>query len=224
MNNALLHTLTLRVKRFGLFLFFAAVLAVSVPAQTQVTTGTIQGTVGDESGSAISSADSTEKPPEAQPPQNNNQFKRFAFSIHAGVSIPHGNLGNVYNPGPNLAFDIEYRFNNTFSLEGIYGYHRFRGEQFGPFHLADLNLHQFSVNGKVYGGSSPTRPFFNFGGGAYVFYPGASVHGGLNVGVGVQHDISPGFAVEGVYNFHNVFTSGSNTHFSTLQGGVRFRF
>jgi opacity protein-like surface antigen len=57
-----------------------------------------------------------------------------------------------------------------------------------------------------------------------VFSPGATGHGGLNVGAGVQHDISPSFAVEGVYNFHNIFTSGSSTQFSGVQGGVRFRF
>jgi hypothetical protein len=151
-------------------------------------------------------------------------FKHWGLSLHAGVSVPHGNLNNVFNPGPNFAIDLEYRFNPTFSLEGIYGYHRFRGETFGPFTLSDLNVHQFSVNGKVYGSSSPVRPFFNFGGGAYVFTPGGSTHGGVNIGGGVQFDVTPNFAVEGVYNFHNVFTSGSNTTFSGVQGGVRFRF
>jgi opacity protein-like surface antigen len=98
------------------------------------------------------------------------------------------------------------------------------GDTIGPVRISDLNVHQISFNGKVYGNSSPVRPFFNFGGGAYNFGSGAATHGGLNAGGGVQYDVTPTFAVEGAYNFHNVFTSGSSTRFSTLQGGVRFRF
>jgi hypothetical protein len=162
-------------------------------------------------------------------PPNPPGFKRWGVSLHAGLSIPHGNFDTVFNPGPNFGVDLEYRVTPTFSLEGIYGFHRFNGATFnggtfGPFTLGSVNVHQFSFNGKVYGSSSPVRPFFNFGGGAYVFTPGASTHGGLNVGGGVQFDVTPNFAVDTMYNFHNVFTSGSSTQFSTLQGGVRFRF
>jgi Outer membrane protein beta-barrel domain/von Willebrand factor type A domain len=151
-------------------------------------------------------------------------FKRWGLSLHAGVSIPHGDLNTIFNPGPNAGVDLEYRFNQMFSAEAIYTYHRFNGENFGFGTIPDLNVHQLSLNGKVYGSTSPVRPFFNFGGGAYVFTPGASTHGGLNVGGGVQFDVTPNFAIDGMYNFHNVFTSGSNTKFSAVQGGVRFRF
>ena len=151
-------------------------------------------------------------------------FKRFGLSLHAGLSIPHGDFNTFFNPGPNFGFDLEYRITPTFSLEGIYGFHHFNGDTFGPFTLSDVNVHQFSANGKVYGGTGPVRPFFNFGGGAYVFTPGANTHGGLNVGGGAEFEVNPNFAVDVMYNFHNVFTSGSSTQFSTAQGGVRFRF
>jgi opacity protein-like surface antigen len=163
---------------------------------------------------------------EAVEPQGSSggSFRRWGLSLHAGASIPHGNFDNVFNPGPNFGVDLEYRVTRSFSLEGIYGFHRFNGETFGTFSVGDLNVHQFSFNGKVYGSSAPVRPFVNFGGGAYVFTPGVSTHGGLNVGGGVQFDVTPTFAVDAMYNFHNVFTSGSNTRFSAVQGGVRFRF
>jgi opacity protein-like surface antigen len=222
MHISLLRSLTLKVKGLSICLLVSLAFTASALAQTQLPTDTVPGTIVAESESAVPAGHAAEKQPVAQQP--NKDLKHWGLSVHAGVSIPHGDFSNVFNPGPNVAFDLEYRINHTFSVEGIYGFHRFRGEQFGAFRLADLNLHQFSVNGKVYGSSSPTRPFFNFGGGAYVFTPGASTHGGLNVGVGVQHDINPSIAVEGVYNFHNVFTSGSSTQFSTVQGGVRFRF
>lgn len=155
---------------------------------------------------------------------NGGGFKRWGLSLHGGLSIPHGALNNSFKTGPNLGGDLEFRFNPTFSLEGIYTWHHFPGRTFGPFTLFDLDLHQISLNGKVYAPSTPIRPFFNFGGGAYVFQQGASVKGGINVGGGVQFDVAPNWAVDVMYNFHNVFTSGSNTKFSSVQGGVRFRF
>ena len=151
-------------------------------------------------------------------------FRRWGVSLHAGVSIPHGDLNTFVNPGPNFGVDLEYRFNQMFSAEAIYTYHRFNGDNFGFGSFFDLNVHQLSINGKVYGSSSPIRPFFNFGGGAYVITPGVSTHGGLNVGGGVQFDVTPNIAIDAMYNFHNVFTSGSDTRFSAVQGGVRFRF
>ena len=150
-------------------------------------------------------------------------FKRWGLSLHAGMSVPHGDFNTIYNPGPNGGVDLEYRVTRTFSVEGIYTFHRFGGEDFGLFHVDSLNLHQLSANGKVYGTSAPVRPFFNFGGGVYHFDP-SSTHGGLNVGGGLQFDLTSTVAVDAMYNFHNVFTSGSNTSFSTVQGGVRFRF
>ncbi|HEX8723124.1 MAG TPA: porin family protein [Pyrinomonadaceae bacterium] len=163
--------------------------------------------------------------------QPDDGFKRWGLSLHAGASFPHDNLGNAFNPGPNAGVDLEYRFDRRFSLEALYTFNRFRGESFntsfGPFHIPDLNLHVFSLNGKVYGGTSPVRPFFNFGGGAYVFHPsggGSNTRGGLNVGGGLQFDVSPNVALDAMYNFHNVFNPSSDTKYSTAQAGVRFRF
>ncbi|MCA1614982.1 MAG: outer membrane beta-barrel protein [Acidobacteria bacterium] len=154
-------------------------------------------------------------------------FRRWGLSLHAGVSIPHGNFGNVYNPGPNVGFDLEYRLNRRFSLEAVYTYNRFRGETFTflgePFTLDGTSIHNLSLNGKVYGSTSPVRPFFNFGGGVYVF-DSATARGGLNAGGGLQFDLTPTVALDSMYNFHNVFTSGPHVRYSTVQGGVRFRF
>lgn len=155
-------------------------------------------------------------------------FRRWGLSLHAGATVPHGIFNNVYNPGPNAGVDLEYRLNRRFSLEAVYTFNRFRGETFDfpgqPFDIPDANLHVLSLNGKVYGGSSPARPFFNFGGGVYVFGSGASTRGGVNVGGGLQFDLTPTVALDSMYNFHNVFSSGSDLRYSTVQGGVRFRF
>jgi opacity protein-like surface antigen len=153
--------------------------------------------------------------------------KRWGLSLHAGASIPHADFGDIFSAGPNFGVDLEYRLSNQLSLEALYTFHRFRGKDFGVFSVPDTNLHQFSGNVKAYGGSGSVRPFINGGGGVYHFdfgSGGGDTRGGVNLGGGLQFNITPTFAVEGSYNFHNVFTSGPNVRFSTLQGGVRFRF
>jgi opacity protein-like surface antigen len=155
--------------------------------------------------------------------------KRWGLSLHAGASVPHSDFGDVFDPGPNFGVDLEYRLSNQFSLEALYTFHRFRGKDFGIVSVDDINLHQLSGNVKAFGGSGSVRPFLNGGGGLYHFDfggggGGGDTRGGVNVGGGLQFNITPTFAVEGSYNFHNVFTPGSDVKFSTLQGGVRFRF
>jgi opacity protein-like surface antigen len=139
--------------------------------------------------------------------------KRWGLSLHAGANFPHGSF-NTFSSGFSFTADLEYRINQNFSLEGLYGFNRFK---------PGLNLHNLSANGKFYFGSASTRPFFNAGVGAYVFGSG-TVHAGANLGAGLQFNVNPKFAVEAAYNFHEVFTSGSHPRFSTLQGGIRFRF
>lgn len=150
---------------------------------------------------------------------------KFAVFFHGGVNFPHGNFGNIFDPGFSFNGGLEYAATNYFSLEGIFGYHRFRGRTFGSVSVADLNVFQFSGNGKFYlvpPGS--VRPWVNFGIGAYKFESGPTRFGG-NVGAGLQFKLTPKFALEGAYNLHAVTSSfGSDAKFSTLQGGVRFWF
>jgi len=56
MRNVVLHSLALRFKGLGLFLFVSLALSAGVVAQTQSTTGTIQGNVLDSNGAAIPGA------------------------------------------------------------------------------------------------------------------------------------------------------------------------
>jgi len=209
--------------RLAVLLFLIVAVGASA-GQTPESTGfQTEPTKADRATKAPPQDTSEDPATEVPQPGPSSRFKRWGLSLHAGVSIPHGNFDTVFNPGPNVGVDLEYRVTPTFSLEGIYGFHRFNGETIGSVSIGDLNLHQLSFNGKVYGSSSPVRPFFNFGGGVYHFDP-SSTHGGLNVGGGLQFDVTPTVAVDAMYNFHNVFTSGSSTRFSTVQGGVRFRF
>lgn len=146
---------------------------------------------------------------------------RWGLSLHAGATIPHGDFNNIFDPGASLGVDLEYRVNNNFSVEAIFGYHRFSLESL--FSDDQASIYSLSANAKYYGGSGSVRPFVNGGAGVYVTDSG-NARPGLNLGAGLQFNVSPKVAVEGAYDFHNVFFSGDSLQFSTVRGGVRFRF
>jgi hypothetical protein len=141
---------------------------------------------------------------------------RFAAFFDAGAAVPHGNFSSAFNTGFSLNIGLEYIATNQFSVEGIFGYHRFPGVG-----SSDLSLYQFSVNGKSYFTSGTMRPFVNGGVGGYKFNPGPTRFGG-NVGAGLLYNVTSKVGLQGSYNFHMISTPGGATKFSTLQGGIRF--
>ena len=149
--------------------------------------------------------------------------KRFAFFGGLGINFPHGDFNTDFNSGVSTQLGFEYRFTNRVSAEGTFGYDRFQSV-FAPAHL---NLYRGSGNVKFY----PVIGTFQLGvfggGGVYHFTfggGGGETHGGVNIGAVAEYRINTSVSLESTYNFHNVFTSGSSTRFSTVQGGVRFRF
>jgi hypothetical protein len=148
-----------------------------------------------------------------------NISRRFAVFAALGTNFPQTGLSNSFDNGLSFNGGLEYIVSNYFSIEGSLGRHSLEGKLTG----GGLSVYQLSLNAKFYGGSGFVRPFFNFGAGFYHFNPG-STQGGVNTGTGLQFNLTPRFALEGVYNFHNVVNSGSNARFSTLQGSLRFRF
>jgi hypothetical protein len=151
-------------------------------------------------------------------PPPNGGAGRVAVFLDAGDNIPQGTFGSVFNEGFSVNGGLEYIATSHFSVEGIFGYHHF------PTKIgSDLNLYQFSVNGKTYLTTGALRPFVKGGIGAYKFSPGPAKFGG-NFGAGLLYNLTPRFGLEGAYNFHVVNTSGAATKFSTLQAGIRLVF
>jgi hypothetical protein len=151
-------------------------------------------------------------------PPPNGGAGRVAVFLDAGANIPQGTFGSVFNEGFSVNGGLEYIATSHFSVEGIFGYHHF------PAKIgSDLNLYQFSVNGKTYLTTGALRPFVKGGIGAYKFSPGPTKFGG-NFGAGLLYNLTPRFGLEGAYNFHVVNTSGAATKFSTLQAGIRLVF
>ena len=164
--------------------------------------------------SSLFKADESFSSPQADP-----DLSKFAIFFDAGAAFPHGDISFFLNAGFSLNAGLEYMITNQFSAEGTFGYHRF-----STFFGGDANVYQLSGNGKFYfvDDSTKLRPFVNGGVGLYVT-DSATTHFGGNIGAGVLYEVTPKFGIKGAYNF-NVFTAGSTTRFSTVQGGVRFRF
>lgn len=152
-------------------------------------------------------------------PQGTASLSRFAVYADFGASIPHGDFAAFFDPNISLNVGLEYIATSQFSIEGIFGYHRF-STIFG----GSTDLYQLSGNGKFYlvDESTSVRPFVNGGVGAYVSGSGTARFGG-NIGAGILFEVTPSFGLQGSYNFHAVNTGGG-LRFSTAQGGIRFRF
>lgn len=144
----------------------------------------------------------------------------FSLGLRGGVAIPHGVFNSFYNSSVAATVDLEYHATDQFSVAGLASYRRFSG-QFAA--VPDLNLYQFSFGPKAYLTSGQTRPFVNGGIGAFKFGSGSTKFG-AHAGGGLQFRVWPKVWLEGEYNYHTVFTPSMNFRFSSVQGGVRFRF
>ena len=147
---------------------------------------------------------------------------RFALFLDAGGNFPHGTFGQAFDHGFSLNAGLEYMLASHFSVEGIFGYHRFPGKI-----TPDLDIYQFSGNAKAYLTTGTFQPFANGGVGGYRLSIGSgssSTYFGGNVGVGVLWNLTFRFGLQGSYNFHVVNTPVEATKFSTAQGGIRFVF
>ncbi|HEY6216583.1 MAG TPA: outer membrane beta-barrel protein [Pyrinomonadaceae bacterium] len=153
-------------------------------------------------------------------PQRSSHSGKFAVFGDIGVAVPHGDFSAFTDPGLSVDAGLEYMITPQVSAEGFLGYHRFSN-----FFIGHTNLYQVSGNAKFYlvDESSRVRPFVNGGVGDYVTDSGTSHFGG-NLGGGVLFEVTPRFGVQGKYNFNIFRTGGGNLRFSTVQGGVRWRF
>jgi len=158
----------------------------------------------------------TTSSPASQPASSGSKFAVFG---DVGVNVPHGDLNFFFDPGISVNAGVEYMITSQFSAVGTLGYNGF-----SRFFGGHTSLYQVSGNGKFYlvDESSKVRPFVNGGVGAYVTDSGTVNFGG-NVGGGVLYEATPHFGIQGSYNLH-IVSSGSNVYYSTVQGGVRFRF
>ena len=142
--------------------------------------------------------------------------RRYRLFLDLGPNFPQGDFGDDNDGRLSINAGLEGFIASNTSLEGILGQHEFDGNA-----GSNPRIYQVSLNLKQYFGQGPLHYFVNGGVGSYHFSIGSTNHVGANVGLGVLYDLSSIWGLEGVYNFHAIDTSGSQTRFSTVQIGVR---
>ncbi|MFY9822691.1 MAG: choice-of-anchor X domain-containing protein [Thermoanaerobaculia bacterium] len=141
----------------------------------------------------------------------------FGLSLHAGVAQPSGSFGHSHDPGLSLVGDLEYRFGNAYVLELLAGYHEFAG-----VNTTDTSWRSLVLGLKRYL-PVPKWLFVEAGLGAY-FPESGSTELGWMIGGGAHWALTASLSFEVSYIEHTIKTSGTDTTFSTLWGGVRHRF
>lgn len=146
-------------------------------------------------------------------------FKKVSAAVDIGVTIPHGNFDIVADPSVSVGGAFEYRFTRFVSAEGYVGNDRFKVGG------SSINITNFTGQVRATAANFNPRPFAQFGIGPYHVSQGGGTHFGWNVGTGIQYWFhSSSWAVEAIYNFHQVTVPGGNLNYSTVQGGLRFAF
>jgi hypothetical protein len=143
----------------------------------------------------------------------------FALSLHAGISLPHGTLRNGYDRGVGITADLEHRLSRTFTIAALFGFHRFDSVATS----VHLDITHISGSVETFLTQGTVALFIDAGGGSYTFHPG-STKPGAHAGAGLELEVSRHLSLGASYRWHTVFTSGSNTTFSSIQAGARIRF
>jgi hypothetical protein len=142
-----------------------------------------------------------------------------ALWLALGLTIPHGSFANDYDGSFAGAIGYERVLHPSWSLEATLGFHRFSGQG----GVADTDVTQFGLGGKVYVGQGGVRFFATAGLGLYAFDPG-DTRFGLNGGIGVQGHVAPHLSIEGRWTLHGVIDNSPQSTYSTVLAGLRFAF
>ncbi len=145
--------------------------------------------------------------------------KRYAVFGSAGENFQIDSLSRkTHNPGGSYQIGFEYSFTNQWSFEGLLGFDRFRRSSSNK-----LDIYRFSADAKYYPIIGTYQLGLVAGIGAYNLDPGPTKIG-MNAGVSGEYRITTEWSLEILGNYHTVFTSGDNIQYSTVHGGVRYRF
>lgn len=147
---------------------------------------------------------------------------KWWLSFHAGSTAPTGNFSEIYDSSYSVVLDLEYEFTPKYSFLGLLGYNHFKGASTG---VDDTYWTNLSANVKYYFTrfAKSGAVWVNAGAGAYKPKSG-STRAGANVGVGLGGGINTQWRWEVGINYHNIFTSGSDTRFTVPTVGVTYNF
>jgi hypothetical protein len=142
------------------------------------------------------------------------------LSIHAGLAEPHGSLHTIADLGSTINVGFVYPFTPNWAWDLRVGRTHF-DERPGQ---SDTTAWMVLANARyTFNPAALQRVFVNAGGGLYHFDPG-SREAGFNLGAGANFQLNRRFAIEGTYNYHEVFTPSPNLRFSQFQAGLLVSF
>lgn len=142
------------------------------------------------------------------------------YSFHLGYNFPVGSFHRDYNPGPSVTADLEYEFNDNYSLYWMLGYHYFNSKD---NIVKDLSYTNLSFNLRRYFPASSWRGFVQAGPGVYHPNFGANKFG-FNIGVGLDFPVMPKLWLELGTDLHDIDPGGLNRVFFDQKLGIKFRF
>lgn len=145
-------------------------------------------------------------------------MKTWRVFLDLGRNLPHGGLANRVDGGTSINAGVERVLSPDWSIEVILGRHTFHRPRVDP------RMTHLSAGGKFWFGTSPLRPFLGASIGAYDLEPGDEIRVGTSGIAGLLYQLTQRFAVEAVYNFHNVDEESEHLTFSTVQAGIRWSF
>lgn len=145
--------------------------------------------------------------------------RKMSLSMHGGVSLPTGNLTNVYRTGFNLMLDVDYHFSNQLSLVVLLGYNGFKAKTTSSDDNYWINI---SANLRYYKPLIfPWSVYFGCGPGLYI--PGnGNIELGANLGLGINYAFNNLINFELGADYHTLFGSGSQ--FTQSHIGIVLRF
>ena len=145
--------------------------------------------------------------------------RKLSLSLHGGVSLPTGNLANIYKTGFNLMLDFDYHFSNQLSFVALLGYNGFKAKTTSSDDNYWINI---SANLRYYKPLIfPWSVYFGCGPGLYI--PGnGNIELGANFGLGINYAFNNLINFELGADYHTLF--GSSVQFTQSHIGIVLRF
>ena len=147
--------------------------------------------------------------------------RRYSFSAHLGATFPLGTFGSVFDKSYCLILDADYRLTPELTLVGYFGYNNF-SSAFSA--IGDIYIINISGNLKYrFSSGSPFNlfPYLQGGGGYYVIEHGNNKFG-LNLGGGLDVDLTNKITFEAGLDYHKILDV--NLEFWTSHVGLIFKF
>ncbi|MGD2115699.1 MAG: outer membrane beta-barrel protein, partial [Acidobacteriota bacterium] len=146
----------------------------------------------------------------------------LGLSAHAGWTAPRGGFDNRFDGGLHLGLDLEAPFRARWSAVGTLSYSRFEAAARGLDDQEWLSLTAGLKYAPKPGRPGRLRPYVTGALGLYEPDRG-STEAGYTLGVGLDYELDPDWALELGADYHDLFTDRPDLEFLALRLGIVYR-